>query len=451
MDFLLKKVQDNVFQTFSNPQKLHFLLAISGGIDSMVLLDIYAKLNLSFHIAHANFQLRGQDSLQDEIFVLEQGKKYVESSKIHIQRFEIHKIHQNLKDTSVQMLARQLRYQWFYELLNTYNLDYIVTAHHADDNIETFFLKLFRKSPQGLSGMGMLSEKRIFRPLLNVFKIEIQTYAVQNIIFYREDSSNLKDDYLRNHIRHHLIPYIEKHYPTSKNAILAILEYQKQINLMANTYFMDIWQKTVTQHLDCYTIDLIALQNYPTHIHSALPWYYADKLRIGTNQFEQFKYLFQPNTTTGKEMRTSTHKAVRYKNLIQIFPINTDGAEELKIYTVAQNLDILTQIDKNYILIASDYIATCKDNLFKQVTRIQRWRAGMKILHQGKMKNIADLLPKYNITPYQKEYLYVATAPTKIEKTYSHLLNNFSNNALSISFEVLFVFFCPRNVLLQLK
>jgi len=426
MSFLLKKVQQNLKTSLKKTENLNFLLAVSGGIDSMVLADVFAQLKLSFHVAHANFQLRGVESEQDETFVHEQSKKYLsDTQKIHIRQFHTLEELSKKSDTSIQMIARELRYQWFYELLKTHNLDYIVTAHHADDNIETFFLKLFRKSSQGLAGMNMLSEKQIFRPFLNIFRNEIEEYAQKNNILYREDSSNSKDDYLRNHIRHHLIPFIEKEYPTAKNAILDTMQYQKQLNLLADVYVQDIWQKTAAFYFDCCVIDLNVLQQYPASVQSVLPWHFAERLHIGMNQFEQFKYLFEPQTKTGKQMLTKTCKAVRYKQTIQVFKPNNDNKE---IYLAKNNIDVLCTIPQEYILIHSDI--ALEPNL-AEISYIRRWQHGDKILHKNKKTLIADLIPEYKITPYQKEYLYAGI----------------ENNKLDIAF----VFFCPNSVLLQLR
>lgn len=450
MSFLLKKVQENTEKCFQSPEKLQFLLAVSGGMDSMILLDVFHKLSLSFHIAHANFQLRGEESNQDEAFVLEQGKKYLSDiSKIHIKRFDTQKEHEKTKDTSLQMLARKLRYEWFYELLNQHNLDYLVTAHHADDNIETFFLKLFRKSPQGLAGMDILSENKIFRPLLTSFHTEIQQYAKENNILYREDSSNAKDDYLRNHIRHHLIPFIETHYPQAKSAILDTMHYQKDLNTLAHAYADEIWKNSVSKYEDCYTIDLTKLKEYPIQVQQILPWHFADRFRIGMKQFEQFKHLFEPETQTGKQMLTESYKAVRYKKSIQIFPVNIfdqPATRLFRMYPVVHNPAVIAAITEKNVLIRSDDFSNkpYSSHFFNEATYIRFWHHGDKIIYKGNKTLIADLIPEYQITPYQKEYLYVVTKMLPSTETTENDLPRFTE-------VILFVIFCPNSILLQLK
>lgn len=452
MSFLLKKVQQVIEKNINNNQNTHFLLTVSGGIDSMVLLDIFYQLGLCFHVAHANFQLRGEESLQDEVFVIEQSKNYgIVPSQIHVKRFDTTQEHEKIKDTSIQMIARKLRYEWFFTLLQEYSLNYLVTAHHADDNIETFFLKLFRKSLHGLSGMSIISNKGIFRPLLTSFRNEIQEYAQQNNILYREDSSNLKQEYLRNHIRHYLIPFIENHYPQAKTAILQTMQYQKENDKLTQEYVSQIWQQAVSVYQDSHIIDLSILEQYPKTVQDLLPWHFAQKLGLDLKQFEQFKHLFALDTKTGKEMVTQTYKAVRYKKTIQVFPRNKQDTESIKSYTVKENAEVLSQISKEQILIRSDFFKEEKEHLFVGIAKIQRWYAGAKILHHGKYKLIADLVPQYHITPYQKEYMYLAirTDMQKDNSTLSRLVK--SSFPLGIIEEIDFVFFCPNSILLQFK
>lgn len=448
MSFLLKKVQQIIEKNLNNNPNAHFLLAVSGGIDSMVLLNIFHHLGLYFHVAHANFQLRGEESLQDERFVIQQCKNYsIAPLQIHVKRFDTTQEHEKTKDTSIQMIARKLRYEWFFTLLQEYSLHYLVTAHHADDNIETFFLKLFRKSRQGLAGMDILSEHHIFRPLLTSFRSEIEQYAQQNNILYREDTSNAKDDYLRNHIRHYLVPFIENHYPQAKTAILETMQYQKENDKLADEYVSQIWQQAVSVYQDSHTIDLSILEQYPKTTQDILPWHFAQKLGLDLKQFEQFKHLFALDTKTGKEMLTQTYKAVRYKKTIQVFPINKQD----KSYTVKENAEVLSQISKEQILIRSDFFTKEKEYLFADIAKIQRWYAGAKILHHGKYKLIADLIPEYHITPYQKEYMYLAIK-IDIQKDNSNISRLVkSSSPLGIIREIDFVFFCPNSILLQLK
>ena len=183
------------------------LLAVSGGVDSMVMLDLFAKCGYNIGVAHCNFQLRKEESDEDEIMV----KKEVE--KLNIPLFNIQFDTQGEMDRtgdSVQIVARELRYNWFAELSEKHGYNVIAIAHHADDSIETFFINLFRGTGlKGLTGIHSVNGKLV-RPLLFSSRKEILEYATLNKTCYREDSSNRSTKYLRNKIRLGLIPRIKE-------------------------------------------------------------------------------------------------------------------------------------------------------------------------------------------------------------------------------------------------
>jgi tRNA(Ile)-lysidine synthase len=187
------------------------LLTLSGGVDSMVMADLMLKSDYNFEVAHCNFQLRGQDSEDDMGFV----QKWCEDKGIvfHCRRFDTSAIaHEH--GISIQMAARELRYNWFQDVLKERNLDYVVTAHHADDHVETILLNLVRGTGlDGLKGIRPLRGKRL-RPLLDFNKIEILNYAHINGVSWREDVSNKKDDYSRNFLRHRVIPLLKELNPS---------------------------------------------------------------------------------------------------------------------------------------------------------------------------------------------------------------------------------------------
>jgi tRNA(Ile)-lysidine synthase len=200
-------------QLFSAKDKL--LLAVSGGVDSVVLCELCHQSGYSFSIAHCNFQLRGAESDRDEQFVRELGKKY--GVEVLVQQFETNTYAAENK-LSTQEAARELRYGWFKELINqsanqSINL---LTAHHADDNNETVLMHFFRGTGlQGLTGIPA-SNQYIRRPLLFFFKEELLAFAKENSLPFVEDSSNESSKYTRNFFRNELIPAISKVYPKVK-------------------------------------------------------------------------------------------------------------------------------------------------------------------------------------------------------------------------------------------
>ena len=184
------------------PVEKKYLLAVSGGVDSMVLLHLFYNSPYRFSVVHCNFRLRGENSDLDEKLV----KDFCDDHDIElfIKTFDTLKIKKNRE--SIEMVARNLRYDYFQELIKKHSFDYLVTAHHLNDNVETFFINLLRGSGiKGLSGMQMIANY-IVRPLLPFTRNEIVNFALNHSITWREDASNQTLDYLRNKIRHQIIP-----------------------------------------------------------------------------------------------------------------------------------------------------------------------------------------------------------------------------------------------------
>lgn len=197
------------------------LLAISGGIDSVVMLDLFARSENEIGIAHCNFHLRGKESERDAEFVRELALKY--DVILHTQEFETQKLAAGM-GISVQMCARKLRYDWFDELANGENYRWIATAHNQDDVIETFFINLSRGTGiRGLSGIPLKSGKLI-RPLLFASRQRIDEYALQNSVGFCEDSSNASLKYLRNRIRHQILPLFEEQNPSFRASLAETIE-----------------------------------------------------------------------------------------------------------------------------------------------------------------------------------------------------------------------------------
>lgn len=211
--------------SFFNNHKIdgnRVLLACSGGIDSMVLLHTMLSLGHRPSIAHCNFNLRAQDSDEDENFVVQYCKAL--GLAVFVKHFDT-STYASESGISTQMAARDLRYTFFKELLRTEDLDYVATAHHADDALETILLNLGRGS--GLMGMtGIRSmANNLIRPLLSFSKREIQEYAEKHKLNWREDASNKKENYQRNYIRHKVMPPLRQGFPNFESSSKKSLQY----------------------------------------------------------------------------------------------------------------------------------------------------------------------------------------------------------------------------------
>ena len=183
------------------------IIAVSGGVDSIVLFHLCLKLKLNFFVAHCNFKLREKESDLDEKFVRDLAIKH--NIKFYTKSFNTKKLSSNY-NKSIQMAARELRYSWFEELSKELNVKHILTAHHLDDSLETFLINLSRGAGiDGLLGIPKVNDT-VYRPLLIFKKDEILSYAKENKISWREDSSNRKQDYLRNKIRLEVLPKLKE-------------------------------------------------------------------------------------------------------------------------------------------------------------------------------------------------------------------------------------------------
>lgn len=184
-----------------NPETHSYLLAVSGGADSMVLASLFKGLGLNFQIAHINYKLRGEDSDLDQKTV----QDFCEKNHIRFHLYEVSE-KDNKPENSIQLWAREIRYRFFREIQEQENLEFLVTAHHLNDQLETFIINLSKAS--GISGLSGIpaNKNNIIRPLLNFSKKEIYEYAEENRVDFREDLSNKKSDYLRNKIRNEIAP-----------------------------------------------------------------------------------------------------------------------------------------------------------------------------------------------------------------------------------------------------
>lgn len=197
--------QDNLEQICIDFKTTKFLLAISGGVDSMVLFYLFKELHLEFEVAHINYKLRGEDSEKDQNLVEEICLQH----HIPFHGYQVSNTDRKPKN-SIQEWARNLRYNFFRKIQENRNLEFIVTAHHLNDQLETFLINLSKASGiKGLSGIPA-NDNQVLRPLLSFSKDEIYDFAKENIIEFREDVSNKKNDYLRNQIRNTIVPELVK-------------------------------------------------------------------------------------------------------------------------------------------------------------------------------------------------------------------------------------------------
>jgi len=256
---MIKSVYE-ILQNAGLKQNKQILCAVSGGIDSVVMLHALKSFGLKCIVAHCNFKLRGEESIRDEKFVRDLADKM--SFPIEVRTFETSK-YADENNISIQMAARDLRFAFFDELLNKYGCDFIALGHNSDDQIETMLTNLVRGTGlRGLTGMSAQSEKYL-RPLLNVSRNEIDIFAKENSLSHCDDSTNATTKYSRNKLRHIVIPALEEINPAAKNKILKTIDILKDNEKIFNEYVEKAYKDCVSIESDeNINIDVEKLQKY---------------------------------------------------------------------------------------------------------------------------------------------------------------------------------------------
>ncbi len=320
---MLQKLQNHINSNLSFLKEKKLLLAISGGIDSMVLMHLCYQLQLDFAVAHCNFQLRGNESDGDEKFVkLETEKLEV---PLFIQKFDT----KNVADTqklSIQLAARKLRYDWFYKLMNENGFDYILTAHHLDDSLETFLINFTRGS--GLDGLLGIPEQndKIVRPLLIFSRNEIENFAQENQIAWREDSSNSSDKYLRNKLRHDVIPILKELNPGMLSSFENTIKNLKQSQSLVDDASKTVYEKVASERENqiVFNLDLLlTYQNYQAYLFSWLSDFgFTDWVSVYDLVLAQ----------SGKQVMSDSYVLLKNRNTLLLFS-RKENSEEV-IYQI---------------------------------------------------------------------------------------------------------------------
>jgi len=254
--FLVYIKKENLFT-----KKDHLLIAVSGGADSAVLCALCAAAGVSFSLAHCNFKLREAESDRDELFVKKLSEQL--GVKLFVKTFET--VSQaKLNKTSIEETARNLRYDWFKQLLlesktSDNPFSFLLTAHHADDNVETVMMNFFRGT--GIKGLrGIIpKQQQIVRPLLFAKRKDIEEYAVTNQVEYITDSSNASNDYTRNLFRNEILPLIEKIYPEALKNVLKNIDRFAAVEYLYEESIEQIKQKLIERKGDEIHIPVLKL------------------------------------------------------------------------------------------------------------------------------------------------------------------------------------------------
>jgi tRNA(Ile)-lysidine synthase len=306
-NYLPNKIEDFIQENTLFDKTHHLLLAMSGGVDSIVLARILIELNYSFTIAHVNFQLRAEESEADELFVREFAKNF--NVQCFVERFDTSNYAQQ-NNLSIQMAARVLRYDWFEKIRNEHNMSYIITAHHLNDSIETVLLNLVRGT--GIAGLhGILpKQNQIVRPLLCISKEEILGYATQKGFLWREDSSNTSDKYHRNFIRLNIIPKLKEINPQLEHTFLKTLQRFREAEKIVeveNSQFKEIVVEKTIESEGIIKISIPLLKKIPSPTLQLFYW-----LKEYGFQYDQCKLIYKNiDSEAGKIYLTEKYRIIK--------------------------------------------------------------------------------------------------------------------------------------------
>ena len=291
------------------------LVACSGGVDSMVLVDVLLKLNYNISIAHCNFQLRSKESDADEKFLHDFAVKH--TIPFYTVKFDT-KEYKKDKDVSTQMAARELRYNWFEQIRKENHYHSIAVAHHLDDQLETILLNMTKGT--GIKGLTGMQPKNgyIIRPLLEISKQEILLYAKENNIQYREDSSNATDDYQRNLIRHQVVPQLEKINPSLHNLMIDFIDRMNDYETLTNQQIEVMKKKCYSEKNGIAEIKMGFIKAHKAG-HTILFHLLRD---FGFNS-DVVQNIFDVKET-GKQFFSETHRVVTDRKSLFIVPKNVE-------------------------------------------------------------------------------------------------------------------------------
>lgn len=400
---------------FCNPAE-SVLLTVSGGIDSMVMADLFLKNNINFGVAHCNFQLRGAEADADEQLVKDWCELY--NIPFHNIRFETKKHSEEWKK-GTQETARILRYEWFEQLRKEHKYAKIATAHHGNDNVETLLINLFKGT--GIAGMhGILPEQNnIIRPLLFTNKADIQAYAEKVDIYYREDASNASDDYLRNAVRRNIIPAVLEWFP---NAIASVNESIERFGEAEQLYRRALEtekKKLIEQRGQDQYIPILKLkhkQPLATIVYEIIHPY-------GFNSAQVPHVLGLLQSESGHYVNSNSHRIIKNRDFLIITTLPTTSTDLILVEAAPCTIDTgkdhfsFAIEDKPRQLDKDAHTALIDLTKVEFPLILRKWKVGDYMYPLGmsmKKKKVSKLLIEAKMPIHEKEHVWVLECNKRI-------------------------------------
>jgi tRNA(Ile)-lysidine synthase len=392
------------------------LIAISGGIDSVVLSYLFKNLDFNFALAHCNFNLRAEESNTDEDFVLELADQF--DVEVFIQNFDT-QAYADVNKLSIQMAARELRYDWFAELAEQLNFDYILTAHHADDNLETFLINFTRGTGlNGLTGIPALNDN-IIRPLLPFSREQIEDYANDNSITWREDGSNKSVKYLRNKLRHEVVPILKEINPSLLESFQNTIDNLNDTADIVDESLNAVAKRAITKiddHGITYKIsEFKKVNNSKAYLFEMFKAY-------GFTEWNDVLDLL--DAESGKQVLSKTHRLIKHREHLILTDCHSDpessGEEYLPISDVDKPIDtpigILSFEDIDTIIETAKTVIYVDKAKLKFPLELRPWKEGDDFHPLGMKgkKKVSKYLKDEKLSLVEKENTWVLTSEDHI-------------------------------------
>ncbi len=420
---MLAAFTEHINTNFSFFKNKKLLIAISGGIDSVVLTYLLYQLKFDISLAHCNFQLRGEDSDQDEMFVKQLAGQL--QLPVFTKSFETTQFAKKEK-LSIQLAARKLRYDWFTVILNENKLDHILTAHHADDNLETFIMNTIRGT--GLEGLTGIPEKNenILRLLLPFTRDQIEKYAHQNKILWRDDSSNVEVKYTRNKIRHQVIPVLKELNPSLLTSFSRTLQNLKGSRHIIKDSIENL-KKTVVIPVDptageagIQKIDIKKLKEY----NNPKAYLYELLNEYGFSEWNDIADLLEAQS--GKQIVSGTHRIIKDRDYLLLTNLDAANAsEKVNKYEISVNDEILEGDDfklQLFRLASQNIMDKSRDIVFidsdklKFPLLVRKWENGDYFYPSGMhgKKKLSKFFIDEKMSILQKEKIWLLCSANEI-------------------------------------
>jgi tRNA(Ile)-lysidine synthase len=411
------------FQAYINRYNLiaegdKVILALSGGIDSIVLADLLLKAKVEFVAAHCNFHLRGEESDGDEKFV----RDYAERNGIRcfVKHFETEKYAAE-QGVSIEMAARDLRYAWFEELRQQLGYDKIAVAHHADDQAETFFINLLRGA--GLNGLkGMKPQNGvIIRPLLWASREQIRQYAGENHIVWREDHTNAESVYLRNKIRNQLLPVFGELQPDARQGLYKSLEHLSAENELYRVLLKEKLAQIVERDGDVQRLPYSKLVKAKVPEPVEGPVYSFQLLFEWLRQYgfntDQCHFIYDAiGTGVGNQYCSATHRLVIGRDELQLSELKEEKDEEIQIGIDEETINspihlCFSKLERtaDFIIDKSPEVAQLDYDKLSFPLTLRHWHHCDRFHPLGMKgsKLLSDFFVDQKLTEYQKQNVWL--------------------------------------------